>query len=150
MPELYEIHCGLLPLANRFIVVDWNETRWILPASVALDLACEYYEEEGWYEDCELEEDGLTQLHGDELRDCIEVNGDLVQAIKDARWRTVEPLATKIGEAVMGDLRDQGWWFEEHGGSIEEMTDLPLDKQIPLALLWFDDDYRTTFNIEIR
>lgn len=140
---LHEIHCGLLPLANRFIVIDWNQTRWAIPALVALDLACEYYEEEGWYEDCELEEDkSLRQLHGTELRDCVEVNGDLVQAIKDARWRKIEPLATKTGDAIMGDPRDKCWWFEEHGGKIQEMTDLPLENQTPVTLLWFDDTYK--------
>jgi hypothetical protein len=148
--ELYEEHCGLLPLAHRFIVIDWSDTRWVIPASVALDFACEYYEEEGWYDDYAVIEEGLSQLHGAELRECIEVNGDLVQTIKDERWREVEPFATKLGDAVMGDPRDKCWWFEEHGGTIEEMTDLPVERQVPLALLWFDDTYKQVHNIEVK
>mgnify|MGYP001574710362 CR=1 FL=1 len=144
MLELYEIHCGILPLASRFIVIDYDGTRWTIPASCALDRACEYYEDEdhGWYEQCELDEDSaLVQLHGAELRGCLEVNADLLVHIRDTEWPDLKPFATRIAGSDDGP-DDKCWWFEENGGTIEEMTDLPIEKQVPLRLLWFDDDYK--------
>ena len=73
--NLYRIEAGLLPLANRFIRIMLKDTVWLIPASVALELATKYYEGVGWYQDEELAQDPkLKQLHGKKLRECIEVN----------------------------------------------------------------------------
>ena len=144
--NLHEIHCGLLPLEHRFIVARVNETRWRIPAERILDLATEYYEREGWYEECELERDSsLHQPHGAELRDCIEVNGDLGHHARESRWSEVADVAVLIsGDEVIPPDNDLLYWFEEApDGEVTEMTDLPIEKQEPLGLLWFDDEWKS-------
>jgi hypothetical protein len=146
---MHEIHCGLLPLANRFIVVKLKETVWSIPAAAIITLTTAYYEEEGWYEQCELDE-GAIQPHGEELRGVVEVNADLDAHTKDARWTEVEDVATLLsGERIVPPDNDKLWWFEENGGTIDEMTDLPIENQIPLRLLWFDEEFRLTHNIQV-
>jgi len=146
---LHEIHCGMLPLPNRFILAQVGETQWAIPARVILNIATAYYEEHGWYEECELEEDpDLKQLHGRELRGHIEVNGDLEHYAKEARWSEVSRRAKLLaGPRVVPPDDDALWWFQESGGSVREMTDLSPAEQVPNRLLWFDEKYKALHGI---
>lgn len=148
MKQFYAIHCGILPLEHRFIVIDYKDSRWAIPAHVAVDLATAYYEKNGWYEECDLREDGLTQLTGEELRDCVEVNADLEHAVKSSEWESLRQQAQLIQGNEDGP-DDQAWWFEEHGGSITEMTDLALEKQEPIHLLWFSKKCKALYGLVV-
>lgn len=149
--QYFNHEAGPLPLKNRFIRITLGETQWIIPARHVLAAATAYYEREGWYEECELEEDKeLKQPRGRKLRGVVEVNTDLDHHAKEERWSKFEAVAKLIaGPEVIPPDDDPIWWFEEQHGTVEEVTDLPLAKQLPKPLYWFSDKYAEAHGIEV-
>lgn len=138
--QFYGEQAGPLPLRNRFIRLTIGETVWIVRASRAIELAVEYYRHESdWYEERELRDaPELKQPSAKELRGLIEINEDLTIHVKESR---LEDLNAKLvaGPEVWPAHGDKCWWFEEQGGSVEEVTNIPPDRQNPSRLLWFSE-----------
>lgn len=143
------VEAGLLPLRHRFIRITLDDTIWIIRASKILSLTTAYYEKAGWREPDDLEP-GEKQPCGRELRGIVEVNGDLAHHAKESRWSEVASSAKLIaGPDVTPPGNDELWWFEEQGGEVEEVTDLPIARQTPRHTLWFSKPWADAHGVEV-
>lgn len=150
--KLYPQHCGPLELKNRFVQATHPDgTVWIIPASTILDRACAYYEANGWYD--EDEEDSTSeQPRGDDLLGLLEVNADIEQESRECRWSRVgEDARLSAGPGTIPPDDDRLWWFEESGGNIIELTDVPESEQHTklTAMYWFDDFTKAILDAQV-
>jgi hypothetical protein len=139
--QFHDPECGLLPLANRFVRLAVRETVWIVPVADVIPLACKYYEVHGWREPEELKK-GERQPTGKKLARIVEVNGNLAHHATEEDWSRLKPHARLVSGTEEPPDWEEGWWFEEQGGSVEAVTDLPLADQKARPLLWFSEAWK--------
>lgn len=129
--ELHEVVCWLLPEDKCWIRITLaSGAQWIVPLSWVNDRVAEYYEDEGWYEQSELDEDPeLKQLTGEDLRAHVYVNDQSADHIRDERWSNVREHATHIAGPNMEPPDDRLWAVLEQGGEIDLVTTIHLAEQ---------------------
>lgn len=126
-PELH----GPLPEERCFILLALPDgAKWLLPVSFVIDNATAYYEEQGWYCESELEEEGLEQPTGDDLRGLVAVNNDHVTACCEIHWREARPHARHLAGPKTLPSDDLLWSVDETGGTLSMVTTLSPEEQL--------------------
>lgn len=125
---LHPIEIHELPRDTLFVRVSHPDgTVWAIPSSAVIECAARYYKREKWRED----EPWKKQPMGKLLIGILLANSDAAYWAKCERWSEFSDVAKLLaGPGTIPPRDDKLWWFEEAGGSVEEMTTLIFDEQI--------------------